>query len=645
MRFPILFAVVTLLASAQPRDAAFLALDRAYTALRARDYDVVVPAFRAAIQAAPGRADIRKDLAYTLLKVGEPTLARDQFREAMRLDPADTTAALEYAFLCYETKQQAEARRVFDRLRRTGNATAEQAFDNIDDPLAEGITRWQKAIALGADNFSGHFELATLAEQRDELTLAATHFERAWRLLPDRRTVLVDLGRVWLAMGRTVDATSALLAASRGGEPRAAELARELLPARYPFVSEFRQALSLDPANHDLRRELGYLLLRMGRESEAEAEFRILTQRAPEDLLSATQLGFLLYARGEKIAATPLFDRVLASQDDDLANRVRAVLRMPQVLRTRAAAAPQSIDARIMAERSIKAGYLKDALKYLEAAHESDPGDFDIMRKLGWTNNMLRRDAVAWRWFDLARRSPDPTIAADADRGFRNLHAASQRFRTTAWLFPLFSTRWHDLFAYGQIKAEINLGIPLRPYVSMRFVGDTRRTVGAASPQYLSESSFILAVGAATQPWHGVTAWGEAGSAISYLKGHMLPDYRGGVSVARSLHHEGSAWLADATMDALYVSRFNQDFLVYTQSRAGYDFGPVQLHWNGNITIDAKRQDWANFVETGPGMRLPLAQSMYLTFNLLRGAYLIDGPSRRGTFNDIRAGFWYAFTH
>jgi Flp pilus assembly protein TadD len=121
-------------------------------------------------------------------------------------------------------------------------------------------------------------------------------------------------------------------------------LARELLPARYPFVSEFRQALALDPANHDLRRALGYLLLRMGRESEAEVEFRVITQNAPEDLLSATQLGFLLYARGEKIAATPLFDRVLAGQDDDLANRVRAVLRMPQVLRPRAAAAPQSID-------------------------------------------------------------------------------------------------------------------------------------------------------------------------------------------------------------------------------------------------------------------------------------------------------------
>ena len=643
MRLLLIFAVA-MLASAQPRDADPAALDRAYAALRSHDYDTAIAAFRTGIETAPARANVRKDLAYTYLKIGEPVLARDQFREAMRLEPTDTQAALEYAFLCYETHQQAEARRVFDRIRRTGNATAEQAFHNIDDPLAAGIARWQGALQLGADNFSVHYELATLAEQRDELPLAAIHFERAWRLLPDRRTVLVDLGRVWQAMGRTGDSSAALLAASAGGEPRAAEMARELLPVRFPYVNEFHAALQLDPANHDLRRELGYLLLRMNRTAEAEAQFQILAQNAPEDLLSATQLGFLLYARGEKLAAMPLFDRVLAGKDEELANRVRAVLRMPQLLRPRATTAAPSIDAKVMAERSLKAGYLKDALKYLEVAHEEDPGDFDIMRQLGWTNNMLHRDAVAWRWFDLARRSTDPTIAGDAARGYGNLRSAQQRFRLTGWLFPLFSTRWHDLFGYGQVKAEINLGLFVHPYISTRFVGDTRETVGVASPQYLSESSFILAVGAATNPWHGVTAWGEAGSAISYLKGHMLPDYRGGISATRAFHSEGRKWLAEGSVDALYISRFDHDFLVYGQTRAGYNFGPVQLHWNGNITADARRQDWANFIETGPGLRIPLPQSMYLTFNALRGAYLIPNPARRPNFNDFRAGFWYAFT-
>ena len=55
---------------------------------------------------------------------------------------------------------------------------------------------------------------------------------------------------------------------------------------------------------------------------------------------------------------------------------------------------------------------MKDALKYLQIAHESDPGDFDVMLKLGWTLNVLHDDRQAMRWFDLARRSPDPQLSA-----------------------------------------------------------------------------------------------------------------------------------------------------------------------------------------------------------------------------------------
>jgi Tfp pilus assembly protein PilF len=653
----VVFLAVCGLAFAQPPDPAYEPLTRAYEALRARGYDTAIAGFLKGIEAAPRRASIHKDLAYTYLKVGENELARDQFAEAMEMDPNDTQVAVEYAFLCYETKQQQQARRIFDRIRKTGDATAEQAFRNIDAPLAAGIERWKKALEMGADNFSAHFELATLAEQRDELALAAEQYENAWRLLPDRRSVLVDLGRVWKALDRTDDATAALLAASRGGEPRAAEMARELLPRRYPFVSEFRRALELDPSNVELRREFAYLLLRMGFQPEAEREFGVLTETAPDDLLAATQLGFLFYARGDHFAATPLFDRVLAGKDEDLANRVRAVLRIPQVLQTRGDAPPPSIDAKVMAERSIKAGYMKDALKYLQVAHEGDPGDFEVMLKLGWTYNILHQDLLAFRWFDLARKSPDPQVAAEAGHAWRNLRAATERFRITAWVYPIFSTRWHDFFSYAQIKTGIRTRFPIQPYVSVRFVGDTRLTIGVASPQYLSESSFILAVGAATAPWHGITGWAEAGSAIGYISGHMLPDYRGGVSLARgvgqTLRGESSGWFADTTLDGVFISRFGNDFLVYDQSRLGYAFGPQalrgQLSWNANLTFDSQRQYWANFGETGPGVRFAsswLPQSTYVTFNLLRGAYLMNtGNPRRPNFNDLRAGFWYAFTH
>ena len=641
-----------MVALGQTADRAYEPLNRAYEALRARSYDEAISFFQKAIELAPKRAAIHKDLGYTYIKVGQNELARDQFRSAMEIDPADSQVAMEFAFLAYETKEQAEARRVFDRIRKLGGpsaATAEQAYRNIDAPLAAGIERWQKAIAMGADNFSAHYELATLAEQRDELALAAEHFERAWRLLPDRRSVLVDLGRVWKAMNRTEDATAALLAASRGGEARAAEMARALLPDRYPFVPEFQAALKLDPGNVELRRELAYLLLRMDLQADAEEQFGILVGEAPGDLLAATQLGFLLYARGQEDAAQPLFDRVLAGDDEDLANRVRAVLRMPQVLHARTDPQPAATGAKVMAERSMQAGYMKDALKYLQIAQEADPGDFDVMLKLGRTFNILHDDRQAMRWFDLSRRSPDPQLAAEATKAWRNLHESNELFRTTVWVYPIFSTRWHDFFSYAQVKTELRKNRWLQPYASIRFIGDTRVAIGGASPAALSESSFILAGGVHTAPWHGATGWFEGGSAISYVTGHMLPDYRGGISGQWQKMPESSGWFGDTSADGLYISRFNKDCLLYSQSRAGYAASRhLQAYWNGNFTVDAKGQYWANFVETGPGVRLSsalLPGSMWFSVNVMRGAYLTNADNpRRPNFTDVRVGVWYAFT-
>jgi Flp pilus assembly protein TadD len=654
MRLLVLLGVGAL-AWAQP-DPSYEPLARAYAALKAKDYDGAVAEFRAAGARVPDRASIHKDLAYTYLKIGENELARRQFGEAMHLNPGDEQVAMEFAFLCYENKDEAVARRIFDRIRKTGNRTAERAFENIDRPLAEGIARWQEAIRRGADNFGSHYELARLAEQRDELALAAEHYSSAWRLEPERRMVLMDLARVWMAMGRAEDAMAALLAASRGPEPRCRELARESLPERYPYVAEFQRAVELDPRNIALRREFAYLLLQIGRRPEAEGEFRKLVDQAG-DLLAATQLGFLLRARGEQVAAQSLLDRVLAGGDEELANRVRAVLRVPQEAEPHRDGRTPAVDAKEMAERSLKAGYLKDALRYLQQANEADPDDSAVMLRLGWTYNMLHQDVDAYRYFGMARQSSDPKIADEARRAWLNLRSVGARVRVTGWMYPIISTRWHDLFGYGQVRLELRTGLPLVLYSSVRLVGDTRLTMGAIEPVALSESSVIFAGGVRTLPWHGITGWFEAGSAVGYMSGHALPDYRGGASTARGWGHsitaESGGRFADTTLDGVFVSRFGNDFLAYSHTRVGYTLGPsafrAQIVWNGNVTVDDQRQYWANFVETGPGIRIRAAwmpPSMYLGVDAMRGAYLIhEGNPGRPNFDDIRAGLWYAFVH
>jgi hypothetical protein len=395
---------------------------------------------------------------------------------------------------------------------------------------------------------------------------------------------------------------------------------------------------------------------------------------SPDDLLSVAQLGLLRWTRGDDEGALPLLQRVLSSGDVELVERVRAAMKTPQNLQRRPedtkSAEPKAApdQARLLGEKSLEKGYLQDALKYLRIAHENDPDDFRVMLKLGWTYNMLKDDREAVRWFKLASASTDPAIAAEASRAWRNLQADAELFKTTVWVFPLYSTRWDDLFAYAQAKTELRLKNSwLRPYLSVRLVGDTRGAVDLANygPQYLSERSVILALGVATKTFYGATGWFEAGESLRLNPtqadpGRLLPDYRGGVSYVKGfgkLLAKGAHGLfTETNNDGIYVSRFDKDTLLYSQNRAGYTLREseslagfhAQVYWNANATVDMLGQYWANYVETGPGMKFKFEGSrvpLLFSVNLLRGAYLINQGNPRGpNFNDLRIGVWYAFT-
>jgi hypothetical protein len=141
----------------------------------------------------------------------------------------------------------------------------------------------------------------------------------------------------------------------------------------------------------------------------------------------------------------------------------------------------------------------------------------------------------------------------------------------------------------------------------------------------------------------------------------MTPDYRGGLNFGKgfgSLLGSGHVGLFyETTADAIYVSRFDKDKLLFSQHRAGYTFHTwdnttAQLLWNANYARDLKGEYWANTFETGPGVKVRLhwmPRNVYWTTDFLRGYYLA-GPyldnqySRHSNYTDIRVGFWYAMT-
>ena len=125
-------AVLLLLPQAYAGESAVDAANAAYKALETRNYDAALLSFRKSLTLDPANLSLRQDYAYTLLKTGETALARDEFELVLKRSPNADRLALEYAYLCFETRKPVEARRTFLRLSKSAADPAIRANINIE---------------------------------------------------------------------------------------------------------------------------------------------------------------------------------------------------------------------------------------------------------------------------------------------------------------------------------------------------------------------------------------------------------------------------------------------------------------------------------------------------------------------------------
>lgn len=391
----------------------WLWLGRAYAA-SPRGLDRAAACVLNAIKLDPRYAEAYYEAGRLFTRRGDPTAAADQFTQATRLDPrhAEARRALADALRALGlTKRAREQMATYYELRGQPDRVIATLTADGASPVADVQTAvrtvyaWtqlqepQRAAKLLELALKQHPNDRTLWTQALSVQVMAgspqklNALAREWeQKSPGIGEVPWFRGRLALAEARVADAIREFEAAV-DREPRRAgfRLALADAYARVPTPQNLRKALPLaeqaaaaDPNNPDARRQLGDLLLRLGRPQAAETHLVRTLDLNPEQPAVMTSLIQICNAlkRPGHAALLGQLAREIEARDRELARLKRAVR-----------ARPDDAQARLALGRALaRDGQLQAALAEFERAAEdpSRPEARQALARIQRTLQVLR---------------------------------------------------------------------------------------------------------------------------------------------------------------------------------------------------------------------------------------------------------------
>jgi tetratricopeptide (TPR) repeat protein len=207
----------------------------------------------------------------------------------------------------------------------------------------------EEVIASGRSFADAHHLLGLSLALLGQRERALEEFEQALARNPGYIEANIHRGIILNEMGRAEEAEAAFRLATAHGEPSvggysrpvAALLANQHADLGVSYaeagaiaeaIVEFRRAVELGPAFHDLRYRLARLLLEAGRPLEAREELERILEGHPDFLDALASLGLAHYLSGDAAAAREVWARCQAKRPSNA--RVEAYLAMSQRLPT-----------------------------------------------------------------------------------------------------------------------------------------------------------------------------------------------------------------------------------------------------------------------------------------------------------------------
>jgi tetratricopeptide (TPR) repeat protein len=327
---------------------AYSELIRGRILLARGDSAAALDAFGKGIRAWPNNASARYLAGTAARNIGDIERAKSEFREAVRANNAETSAALELARIDLQQGDYEQALAFAKTARSAARSTDETDIDVVAARAASGLGDYDQALQrVDALRQRGNPSIATREQalieharsgpERSLAVIAGAGLDTAdpanEELLQERVRSLIELNRMKEALARVDEAMSrgparaslhelrglVLYRAGRADEARAAfehalALDAKAAPAlaglaglaeaagdRARAIALFDRAYAAKPLSGGYAYSAAQLVLMAGNPDDAEARLRAIVQRHPDLLGARNDLAWLLSERGEDL--------------------------------------------------------------------------------------------------------------------------------------------------------------------------------------------------------------------------------------------------------------------------------------------------------------------------------------------------------
>jgi len=223
-------------------------------------------------------------LGMTLAELGRTDEAREQFGQALRIDPGYASAYNNLGLLSMQAGEFPQAIQQYEQAVRLDPDLVEARY-GLANALArthrldQAMHQYQEALRLQPDNRDAHFNVGELLFSVGRIREAVEQYEQALRIDPGYAEAHERLGN---ALARTGDIQGAVaqFAEALRIQPNSAEahsgLANTLVLEGHldEAINHYEQALRVDPISATTHYNLGAALERSGRIPEAIAEYK-----------------------------------------------------------------------------------------------------------------------------------------------------------------------------------------------------------------------------------------------------------------------------------------------------------------------------------------------------------------------------------